>query len=47
MVEAIQLGLQVMTMVFEWLLSNLYTAFIIGLSLIMLVVGVIISKSTG
>lgn len=47
MVEAIEIGLQILTMVFNWLFSNLYTAVIIGLSLIMLVVGIIIAKVKG
>lgn len=47
MVEAIEIGLQVLTMVFNWLFSNLFTSVVIGISLIMLVVGIIIAKVKG
>lgn len=47
MVEAVQLGLEILSMVFTWLFSNVYTAVIIGISLLLVVIGVIISKVKG
>lgn len=47
MVEAVELGFQILTMAFNWLFQNLYTSVIIGLCLILFVVGVIIAKVKG
>lgn len=46
-VEAIQVGLDVLSVVFDWLFSNMYTAILIGIALIMAVVGIILNKVKG
>ena len=47
MIEAVELGLDILSLAFNWLFSNLYTSVIIGISLLMLVIGIIISKVKG
>ena len=47
MVEGIELALSILTLAFNWIFSNSYTALLVGLGLVMFVFSMVFAKVRG
>ncbi len=46
-VEAVSLGLELLSAVFNWIFSNMYTSILVGTGLVLTVIGIILAKVKG